>query len=141
MGVAKPIAKGMLLHNAWSLCQSSSPWASERVWLDSGGLHLPVGLTIIPASPIHTREWCGGGVPWDWSPPWGRSQGVCGNKVPLSLGSLICRSEHKCLCGPILVSSAGDAGCSDSGFTDPECWLILRSHKGCRLLWIAGRWP
>lgn len=39
--------------------------------------------------------------------------------------------EHQGLCGPLLVSSAGDAGCSESGFTDPECWLILRSHKGC----------
>lgn len=66
---------------------------------------------------------------------------VHGNEGFPSQGPLICRSEHTCLCGPILVSSAGDAGCSDSGFTDPECWLILRSHKGCRLLWIAGRWP
>jgi len=59
----------------------------------------------------------------------------------------ICRSplhemfEHRCLCGPLLVSSAGDAGCSESGLTEPDCWLILRTHKGCRLLWIAGRWP
>lgn len=49
--------------------------------------------------------------------------------------------EHEGLCGPGLVSSAGDAGCSESGLTDPECWLIPRSHKGCCLLGIAGRWP
>lgn len=49
--------------------------------------------------------------------------------------------EQVCLCGPGLVSSAGDAGCSESGLTEPECWLIHRSHKGRCLLWIAGRWP
>lgn len=49
--------------------------------------------------------------------------------------------EQVCLCGPGLVSSAGDAGCSERGLTEPECWLIHRSHKGCCLLWIAGRWP
>lgn len=52
-----------------------------------------------------------------------------------------CYDEQTCLCGPRLVSSAGDAGCSESGLKDPECWLIPRSHKGCRLLEIAGRWP
>lgn len=49
--------------------------------------------------------------------------------------------NRRCLCGPGLVSSAGDAGCSESGLKDPDCWLILRSHKGCCLLVIAGRWP
>ena len=49
--------------------------------------------------------------------------------------------ERVCLCGPGLVSSAGDAGCSESEFPDPECWLIPRSHKGCCWLVIAGRWP
>lgn len=52
-----------------------------------------------------------------------------------------CQGEQLGLCGPPLVSSAGDAGCSESGLTDPECWLIPRSHKGCPLLGIAGRWP
>ena len=55
--------------------------------------------------------------------------------------SMCCQVEQMCLCGPRLVSSAGDAGCSESGLTEPECWLIPRSHKGCRLLEIAGRWP
>ena len=133
MGVANQIAKGMLLHNAWSLCHSSSPWASEHVWQDSGGA----------LSEDRPASW---GRPW-LVPSLGQatldvpSKVVHGNKGSPLEGPLICRSEHKCLCGPILVSSAGDAGCSDSGFTDPECWLILRSHKGCRLLWIAGRWP
>jgi len=57
---------------------------------------------------------------------------------------LLCLPKCKnstCLCGPGLVSSAGDAGCSESGLEDPECWLIHRSHKGCCLLGIAGRWP
>ena len=93
-----------------------------------------LGLTII--FDPHTREGC----VCERVPSLGQATGCMATKVPL-LGPLICRSEHKCLCGPILVSSAGDAGCSDSGFKDPECWLILRSHKGCRWIWIAGRWP
>jgi len=44
-------------------------------------------------------------------------------------------------CGPLLVSSTGDAGWSESVVSGPDNWLIPRPHKGCRLLEIAGRWP
>jgi len=85
MGVANPTAKGMLLHNAWSLSQSSSPWASERVWQDSGGLH-SVGTDHHHWS-THQRRVC----VCDWVPSLGQATGCMATKVPL-LGPLICRS-------------------------------------------------
>lgn len=83
-------------------------------------------------------------------PPHGHpSRGFCCCCLPIHPRDACCcwagtpsaKGNKLSLCGPILVSSAGDAGCSESGLTDPECWLIHRSHKGCRMLWIAGRWP
>jgi len=44
-------------------------------------------------------------------------------------------------CGPLLVSSTGDAGWSESMISGPDYWLIPRPQKGCCLLEIAGRWP
>jgi len=44
------------------------------------------------------------------------------------------------LCGPILVSSTGDADCSEKVSLVSNLGLI-RTHKGCCLLKIAGRWP
>jgi len=44
-------------------------------------------------------------------------------------------------CGPLLVSSTGDAGWSESMISGPDTLLIHRSQKGCCLLEIAGRWP
>lgn len=152
---------GMLLRHARRLCHSS-PWASEHVrpresqredatnavrvcvWL---GVRRPDGDdgVLLPRSIILVRG--------------ARADSVCSrrrrrrrvssapHKEPTTPPRVVVADrereslEQRCLCGPLLVSSAGDAGCSESGLTDPECWLILRSHKGCCLLWIAGRWP
>lgn len=145
VGVVPLVARDVAV--AWVVRRSPrlSPW----------DLGTPTAHTPDPGGPPRTPPVCGwlGGprAPPRFPPrahvwPGGESEG-CGNNTTESgaerLPLVLCCycGEQVCLCGPGLVSSAGDAGCSESGLTDPECWLIHRSHKGCCLLWIAGRWP
>lgn len=148
-GITQP-QSCMLLHWCWGLPsrQFLSPWLlsvfvvaripprrNNPVWPAAPLLCVgPVGVQLCAATlwVSHSGEW----TMWTGK----RGCALCELGDPSKRGTC-CQGEQLGLCGPPLVSSAGDAGCSESGLTDPECWLIPRSHKGCPLLGIAGRWP